>query len=48
MALFRYFKLGDGLPDPKGSLSLAIPSRAISIANREVTEVTTGDKKRES
>ena len=46
MALLRYFKQRDGLPDPKGSLTLAIPSRAISIASREVTEATPGDKKR--
>ena len=46
MALLRYFKKRDGLPDPKGSLSHTIPSRAISMANSEVTEATTGDKKR--
>ena len=45
-ALLRYFKKRDGLPDPKGSLSHTIPSRAISMANSEVTEATTGDKKR--
>ena len=41
MALLRYFKKRDGLPDPKGSLSHTIPSRAISMANSEVTEATT-------
>ena len=46
MALLRYFKKRDGLPDPKGSLSHTIPSRAISMANSEVTEAMTGDKKR--
>ena len=46
MALFRYFKQRDGFPDPKGSLSLAIPSQAISIANRKVTEATASYKKR--
>ena len=45
MALFRYLKRKDGLPDPKGSLSLAIPSQTISIAKRKVTEAKTGDKK---
>ena len=35
MALVWYFKQKDGFPDPKGSLSLAIASRTISIANRE-------------
>ena len=43
---FQYFKPRDGLPDYKGLLSLAITLWAISIANREVTEVTTADKKR--
>ena len=48
MALFQYFKQRDGLPDPKESLLLAIPSRAIGLftVNCKVTEVATSDKKR--
>ena len=36
--LFNYFKLNDGLPNPRGSLSSIIGSQAISSANREVEE----------
>ena len=39
MALFRYFQPVSGLPDPKGSLSSAMPSQAIAQANREVQDV---------
>ena len=48
MALFGYFKQRDGLPEPKGLLSLAVPSCAISLstANHEVREATTSGKKR--
>ena len=35
MAVCRYLKPIDGLPDPKGSLSTAIPSAAIASANQE-------------
>ena len=38
MALLRYLKPKDGLPDPKDSLSLTVPSRAIARANQEVEE----------
>ena len=34
--LFNYFKLNDGLPNPRGPLSSLIGSQAISSANREV------------
>ena len=34
--LFNYFKLNDGLPNPRGPLSSIIGSQAISSANREV------------
>ena len=44
IALFLYFKLRDQFPDPKGLLSLAIPSQAISTTNCKVTEA--GNKKR--
>ena len=40
MALLRYLQLNDGLPDPTGALSLAIPSLAIAEANRDVQEET--------
>ena len=36
MSLRQYFKPREGLPDPKGSLSVRIESRAIALANREV------------
>ena len=41
MALLRYLQAKDGLPDPKRSLSLSIPSRAIAAAKEKVTMVTT-------
>ena len=34
MALLRYFKHKDGLPDPKGSLSQSVPSQAIAAATK--------------
>ena len=40
MALLRYLKPRDGLPDPRGALSLSMPSQAIAEANREVQEAT--------
>ena len=40
MALLKYLKASkDGLPDPKGSLSSAIPTRVIAEANREVKQL---------
>ena len=40
MALLKYLKANkDGLPDPKGSLSGTIPSRAIAQANWEVQQI---------
>ena len=42
MALLKYLVPKDGLPDPKGSLSQSIPSRAIAAANNEVTKATSG------
>ena len=41
---FLVLEARDGLPDPKGSLSLAIPLPAISMANQVVTEATTAGK----
>lgn len=40
MALLKYLKpcSKDGLPDPKGSLSAVVPSRAIARANQEVQQ----------
>lgn len=34
-----YFSVRDGLPDPKGSLSSQVSSRAIALANKEVEKV---------
>ena len=36
MSIRQYFKPRDGLPDPQGCLSSAIPSHAIALANKEV------------
>ena len=36
MALLKYLKPVDGLPDPKGSLTAAMSSAAIAEANKEV------------
>lgn len=36
MSLLRYLKRREGLPDPRGSLSNSLTSRAISRANAEV------------
>ena len=38
MALLRYFKPANGLPDPRGSLSTAISSDVLTEMNREVEE----------
>ena len=37
--ILEFFKPKDGLPDPQGSLSRAISSEAIEMANREVENV---------
>ena len=44
MALLRYLKPRDGLPDPRGSLSSSMPSQAIAQANCEVQEAIQSDK----
>ena len=44
MSIRKYFKLRDGLPDPKGSLSASIPAEAISLANTEVQKVIDSKK----
>ena len=36
MALLQYLQRRKGLPDPKGSLSSAVPAQAIARANQEV------------
>ena len=46
MALLRYLKPLNGLPDPRGSLSSSIPSTAIEEANTQVQKVTGGAKNR--
>ena len=40
-SILEFFKPKDGLPDPQGSLSRAISSEAIEMANREVENVHT-------
>ena len=40
MSILNYFKAKDGLPNPKGPLSLSIPSQAIALANRDVAKAT--------
>jgi hypothetical protein len=46
MSIRRFFKPIDGLPDPKGSLSGAIPSAAIASANWEVQKMMDSRKKK--
>ena len=41
-----YLKRKDKLPDPKESLSLFLPSSAITAANHEIMEVTSKDSKK--
>ena len=38
MALWKYFKMKDELPEPRGSLANNIPSCAIEQANQEVRQ----------
>ncbi len=45
MDLLRYLQPRDGLPDPRGALSLSVPSSAIAEANRKVQEATSKTKK---
>ncbi len=44
MSIRSFFKPKDSLPDPKGSLSSRLPSQAISLAIKEVENVTTSEK----
>ena len=46
MSILNYFKPKDGMPNPKGPLSLSIPSQVIALANREVVKATAENKKR--
>ena len=46
MSILNYFMAKDGLPNPKGPLSLPILSQAIALANREVAKATDRGKKR--
>ena len=46
MALLRYLKPINGLPDPKGPLSSEIPSSVIAEVSREVQEATKNKKRR--
>ena len=38
MAILKYLRNKDGLPDPRGSLSAVIPARTISNANEAVDD----------
>ena len=45
MALWKYLKAPkDGLPDPRGSLAIEIPSRAIEQANQEVQQLRSANE----
>ena len=44
MSLRKYFKSRDGFPDPRGSLSASISTRAIHQANIEVEKVVNAEK----
>uniref|UniRef100_A0A1X7V5Y1 Uncharacterized protein n=1 Tax=Amphimedon queenslandica TaxID=400682 RepID=A0A1X7V5Y1_AMPQE len=46
MALLRYFKPVNGVPDPRGSLSSSIPSSVIAEANAQVVKEVEKGKKR--
>ena len=46
MSLLRYLKQKDGLPDPKGSLTSEVPTRAIVRANQEVEAELVEQKKK--
>jgi hypothetical protein len=46
MSILSYFKPKDGLPNPRGPLSLSIPSQAIALANSEVAKTTREKKKK--
>ncbi len=44
-ALLQYLQSRDGIPNPRGALSLSAPSSAIAEANREIQEATSETKK---
>ena len=47
MSILKYFKRNkEGLPDPRGDLSLSISPRAIALANRKVEVEQKKPKKR--
>ena len=46
MALLRYFKPKDGLQDPRGALSLSIPSSVTAQANMEVQKTISSEKQK--
>ena len=48
MSILQYFNRLNGLPDPNGSLSTSLPSRAIAMANSEVQKSDKRSKKRGS
>ena len=44
MSIRSFFKPKDGLPDPKGSLSSSLSSKAIALVNKEVEKAITSEK----
>ena len=46
MLIWIYFKPKDGLPNPKGPVSQAIPSRPIALANIGVAKATRDKSKK--
>ena len=43
MSIRSFFKPANGVPDPKGPLSSAIPSHAIALANKEIEKTATSE-----
>ena len=48
MLILSFIKRKDELPDPKGPLSAAIPSKKIALANREVEKMISEEASRRS
>ena len=44
MSIKKYFKPREGLPDPRGSISASISTRAIHLANLEVEKAVNAEK----
>ena len=46
MSIVSYLKPKNGFPDPKGPLSLCLPSQVIALANSEVAKATKDSNKK--